>query len=93
VAAISVGVVGGEPMLDLPYVEDSSADVDMNVVATGAGRFVEVQGTGEEATFDRSELDALLDLALGGIAEIAERQREAVEGAGYRIERLLESGS
>jgi len=93
VAAISVGVVGGEPMLDLPYGEDSSADVDMNVVATGAGRFVEVQGTGEEATFDRSELDALLDLALGGIAEIAERQREAVEGAGYRIERLLESGS
>ena len=93
VAAISVGVVGGQPMLDLPYVEDSSADVDMNVVATGAGRFVEVQGTGEEATFDRSELDALLDLALGGIAEIAERQREAVEGAGYRIERLLESGS
>ena len=93
VAAISVGVVGGQPMLDLPYVEDSSADVDMNVVATGAGRFVEVQGTGEEATFDRSELDALLDLALGGIAEIAKRQREAVEGAGYRIERLLESAS
>ena len=89
VAAISVGVVGGEPMLDLPYVEDASADVDMNVVATGAGRFVEVQGTGEEATFARDELEVLLDLALGGIEEIAAAQRAAVEGAGYKIERLL----
>ena len=90
VAAISVGVVGGEPMLDLPYVEDSNADVDMNVVATGAGRFVEVQGTGEEATFDRKELDRLLDLAIGGIQTIAQKQREAIEGAGYRLERLFE---
>lgn len=89
VAAISVGVVGGEPMLDLPYVEDASADVDMNVVATGAGRFVEVQGTGEEATFARDELEVLLDLALGGIDEIAAAQRAAVEGAGYKLERLL----
>jgi ribonuclease PH len=89
VAAISVGVVGGEPMLDLPYVEDASADVDMNVVATGAGRFVEVQGTGEEATFARDELEVLLDLALGGIEEIAAAQRAAVEGAGYKLERLL----
>jgi ribonuclease PH len=77
-------------MLDLPYVEDSNADVDMNVVATGAGRFVEVQGTGEEATFDRKELDRLLDLAIGGIQTIAQKQREAVEGAGYRLERLFE---
>lgn len=92
VAAISVGVVEGAPVLDLPYVEDAAADVDMNVVATGAGRFVEVQGTGEEATFDRGELDRLLDLALGGIREIATRQREAVEGAGFRLERLLDSG-
>lgn len=89
VAAISVGVVGGEPMLDLPYVEDANADVDMNVVATGAGRFVEVQGTGEEATFARGELEVLLDLALGGIEEIAAAQRAAVEGAGYKLERLL----
>jgi len=89
VAAISVGVVDGKPVLDLPYVEDSSADVDMNVVATGAGRFVEVQGTGEEATFARGELDALLDLALGGIATIVDAQRAAVEGAGFKLERLL----
>ncbi|MCR9093344.1 MAG: ribonuclease PH [bacterium] len=92
VAAISVGVVGGEPMLDLPYVEDASADVDMNVVATGSGRFVEVQGTGEEATFERGELDALLDLALGGIEEIGAAQRAAVEGAGFKLERLLATG-
>jgi ribonuclease PH len=93
VAAISVGVVDGKPVLDLPYVEDSNADVDMNVVATGAGRFVEVQGTGEEATFDRGELDALLDLALGGIRQIADAQKAAVEGAGFTLARLLESGS
>jgi ribonuclease PH len=92
VAAVSVGVVAGEPMLDLPYEEDSRADVDMNVVATGAGRFVEVQGTGEDGTFDRSELDRLLDLALGGIREIATRQREAVEGAGFAMARLLRPG-
>ena len=61
--AISVGIVGGTPMLDLPYVEDAGADVDMNVVMTGAGRFVEVQGTTEGAAFSRTELDALLALA------------------------------
>jgi ribonuclease PH len=93
VAGISVGVVGGEPVLDLPYIEDSNADVDMNVIATGAGRFVEVQGTGEEATFDRGELDALLDLALGGIRTIAQRQRDAIEAAGYTLARLLPPGS
>lgn len=92
VAAISVGVIGGEPMLDLPYSEDSTAEVDMNVVATGGGRFVEVQGTGEQGTFDRAELDRLLELALGGIREIVERQREAVEGAGFSMARLLRSG-
>jgi ribonuclease PH len=90
VAAISVGVVAGKPVLDLPYVEDSSADVDMNVVATGSGRFVEVQGTGEEATFDRGELDALLDLALGGIQTIAERQRDVLSEAGFTLARLLD---
>ncbi|MGI8709947.1 MAG: ribonuclease PH [Acidimicrobiales bacterium] len=73
-AAISVGIVGGTPMLDLPYVEDSTAEVDMNVVMTGAGRFVEVQGTAEGATFSRDELDALLALAEMGIAEITDQQ-------------------
>ena len=88
-AAISVGVIGGQPMLDLPYEEDARADVDMNVVATGSGRFVEVQGTGEEATYDRQELDQLLDLSLVGIGRIAEAQREAIERAGYKLERLM----
>ena len=74
-AAISVGVVGGVPMLDLPYVEDSTAETDMNVVMTGTGGFVEVQGTAEGAPYSRAELDALLDLAEGGIAQIVERQR------------------
>jgi ribonuclease PH len=92
VAAISVGIVGGVPVLDLPYAEDARADVDMNVVATASGRFVEVQGTGEGTTFDRSELDGLLDLALGGIDRIAEHQRRAIEGAGFSLERLLGAG-
>lgn len=91
VAAISVGVIGGVPMLDLPYEEDSRADVDMNVVATGAGRFVEVQGTGEDGTFDRDELNQLLDLALGGIQNITALQKAALEGAGYTMARLTGS--
>jgi ribonuclease PH len=74
--AISVGIVGGTPMLDLPYVEDAGAEVDMNVVMTGAGSFVEVQGTAEGAAFARTELDALLALAEKGISEIAAIQRE-----------------
>ncbi len=74
-AAISVGIVDGVPRLDLPYVEDSTADVDFNVVMTGSGRFVEVQGTAEGQAFERSELDALVDLAAGGIAEIVTAQR------------------
>ena len=74
-AAISVGIVDGIPRLDLPYVEDSAAEVDFNVVMTGLGRFVEVQGTAEGQAFDRSQLDALVDLAAGGIAEIVEAQR------------------
>jgi ribonuclease PH len=90
-AAISVGVIDGEPMLDLPYEEDSRAEVDMNVVATGAGRFVEVQGTGEGGTFDRGELDRLLDLALSGIATIVQQQKDAVEQAGYSMARLIGS--
>jgi len=75
VAAVSVGVVGGLPLLDLDYVEDSGADVDMNVVMTGAGSFVEVQGTGERRSFDRDELDTLLDLAGSGIAQLLDAQR------------------
>ena len=77
-AAISVGIVGGTPMLDLPYEEDSRADVDMNVVMCGDGRLVEVQGTAEEAPFSRSELDSLLNLAESGIGEIVELQRQMV---------------
>jgi ribonuclease PH len=70
VAAVSVGIVGGEPRLDLDYEEDVVADVDMNVVMTSEGRYIEVQGTGEHAAFDRSELDALLALASVGIREL-----------------------
>jgi ribonuclease PH len=75
-AAISVGIVDGTPKLDLPYVEDSTASVDMNVVMTGSGRFVEVQGTAEGDPFDRNELDALTSLAENGISEIIAMQRE-----------------
>ena len=75
VAAISVGVVDGVPLLDLPYEEDSRADTDMNVVMTGRGGFVEVQGTAEQAPFDRDELNALLDLATEGIRTIHATQR------------------
>jgi len=75
VAAISVGIVDGVPLLDLPYEEDSRADTDMNVVMTGTGHFVEVQGTAEQEAFTRQELDELLDLAATGIASIHEAQR------------------
>lgn len=78
VAAISVGIVDGKPVLDLPYVEDVAAETDMNVVVTGAGDFVEVQGTAEGAPFDRAELDALLDLAVSGTAQLREIQAEAL---------------
>jgi ribonuclease PH len=75
IAAVSVGIIDGVALLDLPYSEDSRADVDMNVVMTGSGRFVEVQGTAEQQAFSRQELDALLDLAAGGIAEITAAQQ------------------
>jgi ribonuclease PH len=78
VAAVSVGIIDGTPMLDLPYVEDVRAETDMNVVVTGAGTFIEVQGTAEHAPFDRAELDSLLDLAVGGTAELAKIQQEAL---------------
>jgi ribonuclease PH len=78
VAAISVGIVQGTPLLDLEYVEDSACDTDMNVVMTGAGRFVEVQGTAEGAAFSRAEMDRLLALAEKGIAELIALQAQAL---------------
>ncbi|MEM8864960.1 MAG: ribonuclease PH [Planctomycetota bacterium] len=77
-SAVSVGVVNGEPVLDLDYPEDFAAAVDMNVVVTGSGRYIEVQGTGEEATFTRDELTKLLDLADTGTQALAAAQREAL---------------
>lgn len=78
VAAVSVGIIDGVPMLDLPYVEDVRAETDMNVVMTGRGLFVEVQGTAEGAPFDKRELDALLELAASGTARLAEIQTAAL---------------
>lgn len=78
VAAISVGIVSGEAYLDLDYNLDSHADVDMNVVMTGAGKLVEVQGTAEKGTFDRAELDTLLDLALGALPTLVDVQKRAI---------------
>ena len=80
VAAVSVGIVGGTPVLDLNYEEDSDCDTDMNVVTTGAGGMVELQGTAEGAPFTRAELDALLALAQKGIAEIIAAQKSALAG-------------
>ncbi|MCB1997780.1 MAG: ribonuclease PH [Burkholderiaceae bacterium] len=80
VAAVSVGIVQGTPLLDLEYVEDSGCDTDMNVVMTGSGGFVEVQGTAEGVPFTRSEMDALLALAGKGIGELAALQRAALAG-------------
>ena len=78
VAAISVGRVKGKTLLDLNYLEDVAADVDMNVVMTSSGQFIEVQGTGEEATFSRSELDSLLRSATRGIKQLIEIQSKAL---------------
>ena len=82
VAAVSVGLVGGRPLLDLCYAEDASADADVNVAMTGDGRFIEVQGTAEGVPFDRPTLDQLLDLAACGIEQMFQRQREALAEAG-----------
>jgi len=78
VAAVSVGIVDGEPRLDLDYDEDVRADVDMNVVMSSEGKFVEVQGTGEHGTFDRAQLDRLLDLAISGIRSLDAAQTKAL---------------
>jgi ribonuclease PH len=80
VAAVSVGMIDGEPRLDLMYEEDVNAQTDMNVVVTGSGDFVEVQGTAEGTPFHRGELDALLDLAVAGCAELTKFQQEALRG-------------
>jgi ribonuclease PH len=88
VAAISVGIVNGAPLLDLNYGEDSTADVDMNVVMTGAGEFVEVQGTAEHTPFDRRRLDSLLALAESGIRRLVELQRRALAARAERVFRL-----
>jgi ribonuclease PH len=79
VAAVSVGIVDGEPLLDLDYSEDSGAEVDVNVVMSGDGRLIEVQATAEGERFSRDQLDEMLDLAESGIAQIMDAQREAVE--------------
>jgi len=78
VAAVSVGMSGGAPLLDLDYAEDSACGCDMNIVMTGAGRFVEVQGTAEGEAFSRNELDALLGLAQSGISQLIQRQKQAL---------------
>jgi ribonuclease PH len=78
VASVSVGVVAGEPVLDLDYTEDAGADTDMNVIMSESGEFIEVQGTAEGAAFSRGDLDNMLDLAAAGIAEIVELQRAAL---------------
>ncbi len=80
IAAVSVGIIDGEPRLDLPYEEDVRAETDMNIVMTGGGKFVEVQGTAEGAAFDRAELDALLALGEKGCADLTVLQQQALAG-------------
>ena len=85
VAAISCGIVAGEAVLDLPYVEDAAAEVDMNVIMTSNLELIEVQGTGEESTFTRKQLNDLLDLAEDGVKRLAEIQRDALRDAGVTV--------
>jgi len=85
VAAISVGIVGTTPLLDLKYDEDSTADVDMNVVCTGDGRFIELQGTAEREPFSRAQMESLLALAAKGIELLITIQREAITNATSKI--------
>ncbi len=80
VAAVSVGLLEGQPILDLDYLEDSAADVDMNVAMTGAGKFVEIQGSGEREAFDAEQLDKMLQLANRGIRKLLKLQKEALPG-------------
>ena len=92
VAAVSVGMLGTTPLLDLEYAEDSIAAVDMNVVATTGGELIEIQGTGEKRGFPRAELDALIDLALHGIAELAAAQDRAVAATMTEVDAVLRTG-
>jgi ribonuclease PH len=89
VAAVSVGLLDGRALLDLPYVEDSRAQVDLNVVGNAEGELIEVQGTAEGAPMKRAELDALVDLAIEGIRELAKKQVAVLEGAGVDLKGLL----
>jgi len=91
-AAISMGIVNNRPCLDLDYVEDSSADVDMNLVATGSGKLVELQGTGEKRSFERQELDALLDLGMQGITELIAEQDAVLAEVLADVRTLQEKG-
>lgn len=92
VGAVSVGLLGGHPRLDLEYVEDSVAEVDMNVVATSAGELIEVQGTGESHTFTRTQMDQLIDLALAGIDRLAEVQRACLRETLDEVDAVLAKG-
>jgi ribonuclease PH len=91
-AAVSVGIVGGTPLLDLEYVEDQVAEVDMNVVATAGGTLVEIQGTGERRSFRREEMDALVDLAFKGIRELAQAQETALAPTMEEVRHTLAKG-
>lgn len=88
IAAVSVGMIGGVPSLDLNYQEDSKAGTDMNVVATDKGRFVEVQGTAESASFSEDELQQMLSLAKSGIAQLIEKQREVLAPTLTRVDQV-----
>src|SRR5690606_27636645 len=89
IAAVSVGLVDGRPLLDLPYVEDSRAQVDLNVVATGDKRVIEVQGTAEGLPMTRTELDQLIDLALEGVESLVQKQRDVLRDAKIDLAALL----
>jgi ribonuclease PH len=93
IAAVSVGIVGGVPLLDLEYVEDQAAEVDMNVIATREGSLVELQGTGEKRCFLRSEMDALIDLAFKGIAELVAEQDRVLTSLRSEIEAVRARGT
>ena len=92
VAAVSVGVVEGRPLLDLDAAEDRAAQVDMNIVATASGKLVEVQGTGEEYCFSRAEMDRMMDLALAGIDRLALVQNEALASLMAEVEAARSGG-
>jgi ribonuclease PH len=91
-AAVSVGIVGGQPLLDLEYEEDRDAEVDMNVVATSSGSLVEIQGTGERRSFRRQEMDALIDLALQGIAQLVAAQAAVLQPTMAEVEEVRARG-